>query len=41
MPGLIDTHAHAGHTLTKGLGSDSEAWMMRHHHGRPAARRRA
>ena len=27
MPGLIDTHAHAGHTLTKGLGSDSEAWM--------------
>ncbi|MBZ9769441.1 amidohydrolase family protein [Mesorhizobium sp. CA6] len=27
MPGLIDTHAHAGHTLTKGLGNDSEAWM--------------
>jgi len=27
MPGLVDTHAHAGHTLTKGLGSDSEAWM--------------
>ena len=27
MPGLIDTHAHAGHTLTKGLGSDSEEWM--------------
>ena len=27
MPGLIDTHAHAGHTLTKGLGNDSEEWM--------------
>ena len=27
MPGLIDTHAHAGHMLTKGLGSDSDAWM--------------
>lgn len=27
MPGLIDTHAHAGHMLTKGLGDDSEAWM--------------
>ncbi len=27
MPGLIDTHAHAGHTLTKGLGDVSEAWM--------------
>lgn len=27
MPGLIDTHAHAGHMLTKGLGSDSEEWM--------------
>ncbi|UVC09442.1 amidohydrolase family protein [Rhizobium sp. TH2] len=27
MPGLIDTHAHAGHTLTKGLGDDSEQWM--------------
>ncbi|GAA4160945.1 amidohydrolase family protein [Shinella granuli] len=27
MPGLIDTHAHAGHTLTKGLGGDSEDWM--------------
>jgi 5-methylthioadenosine/S-adenosylhomocysteine deaminase len=27
MPGLIDTHAHAGHTLTKGLGSTSEDWM--------------
>ncbi len=27
MPGLIDTHAHAGHMLTKGLGSDSEDWM--------------
>lgn len=27
MPGLVDTHAHAGHTLTKGLGSDSEQWM--------------
>ncbi|EPE97464.1 amidohydrolase family protein [Rhizobium grahamii] len=27
MPGLIDTHAHAGHTLTKGLGDGSEQWM--------------
>ncbi|MET2831422.1 amidohydrolase family protein [Mesorhizobium shangrilense] len=27
MPGLVDTHAHAGHMLTKGLGDDSEAWM--------------
>lgn len=27
MPGLIDTHAHAGHMLTKGLGNDSEDWM--------------
>ncbi|CAN7545756.1 amidohydrolase family protein [Rhizobium sp. LjRoot254] len=27
MPGLTDTHAHAGHTLTKGLGDDSEQWM--------------
>lgn len=27
MPGLIDTHAHAGHMLTKGLGSESEDWM--------------
>lgn len=27
MPGLIDTHAHAGHMLTKGLGGDSEEWM--------------
>ncbi|WP_411037139.1 amidohydrolase family protein [Shinella sp. BYT-45] len=27
MPGLIDTHAHAGHMLTKGLGSNSEDWM--------------
>lgn len=27
MPGLIDTHAHAGHMLTKGLGGDSEDWM--------------
>lgn len=27
MPGMIDTHAHAGHMLTKGLGSDSEDWM--------------
>jgi 5-methylthioadenosine/S-adenosylhomocysteine deaminase len=27
MPGLIDTHAHAGHMLTKGLGADSEDWM--------------
>ncbi len=27
MPGLVDTHAHAGHTLTKGLGRDSEDWM--------------
>lgn len=27
MPGLIDTHAHAGHMLTKGLGSDTEDWM--------------
>lgn len=28
MPGFIDTHAHAGHTLTKGLGSDSGQWMQ-------------
>ncbi|MFD1329160.1 amidohydrolase family protein [Mycoplana ramosa] len=27
MPGLIDTHAHAGHMLTKGLGSETEDWM--------------
>lgn len=27
VPGFVDAHAHAGHTLTKGLGSDSEAWM--------------
>lgn len=27
MPGLIDTHAHAGHMLTKGLGGNSEDWM--------------
>jgi 5-methylthioadenosine/S-adenosylhomocysteine deaminase len=27
MPGLIDTHAHAGHMLTKGLGDDSARWM--------------
>src|SRR5690606_2167011 len=27
MPGLIDTHAHAGHMLTKGLGGGSEDWM--------------
>lgn len=27
MPGLIDTHAHAGHMLTKGLGEDSDEWM--------------
>lgn len=27
MPGLIDTHAHAGHMLTKGLGSEAEDWM--------------
>ncbi|MGO4622147.1 amidohydrolase family protein [Ensifer sp. 2YAB10] len=27
MPGLIDTHAHAGHMLTKGLGTDTEDWM--------------
>lgn len=27
MPGLIDTHAHAGHTLTKGLGNRSDDWM--------------
>ncbi|OCP03061.1 MULTISPECIES: amidohydrolase family protein [unclassified Ensifer] len=27
MPGLIDTHAHAGHMLTKGLGSEVEDWM--------------
>ncbi|WP_296737641.1 amidohydrolase family protein [Mesorhizobium sp.] len=27
MPGFVDTHAHAGHTLTKGLGSESETWM--------------
>ncbi len=27
MPGLIDTHAHAGHTLTKGLGDGSDQWM--------------
>ncbi|HEV7317872.1 MAG TPA: amidohydrolase family protein [Ensifer sp.] len=27
MPGLIDTHAHAGHTLTKGLGDEVEDWM--------------
>jgi 5-methylthioadenosine/S-adenosylhomocysteine deaminase len=27
MPGLIDTHAHAGHMLTKGLGGDSDDWM--------------
>ncbi len=27
MPGFIDTHAHAGHMLTKGLGTDSEQWM--------------
>lgn len=27
MPGLIDTHAHAGHMLTKGLGGEAEDWM--------------
>ncbi|HEV7309228.1 amidohydrolase family protein [Ensifer sp.] len=27
MPGLIDTHAHAGHMLTKGLGTEAEDWM--------------
>jgi cytosine/adenosine deaminase-related metal-dependent hydrolase len=27
MPGLVDTHAHAGHMLTKGLGGSSEDWM--------------
>lgn len=27
LPGLIDTHAHAGHGLTKGLGTTSGAWM--------------
>lgn len=27
MPGLIDTHAHAGHMLTKGLGTASDDWM--------------
>lgn len=27
MPGFVDTHAHAGHMLTKGLGSDSTEWM--------------
>lgn len=28
MPGFVDTHAHAGHTLTKGLGSASGQWML-------------
>jgi cytosine/adenosine deaminase-related metal-dependent hydrolase len=27
MAGLVDTHAHAGHMLTKGLGSSAEDWM--------------
>lgn len=27
MPGLVDTHAHAGHMLIKGLGTDSDQWM--------------
>ncbi|MBB6486293.1 amidohydrolase family protein [Rhizobium lusitanum] len=27
MPGFVDTHAHAGHMLTKGLGEDSDQWM--------------
>jgi len=27
LPGLIDTHAHAGHGLTKGLGGTSGDWM--------------
>ncbi len=27
LPGLIDTHAHAGHALTKGLGGTSGDWM--------------
>ena len=28
LPGLIDSHAHAGHGLVKNLGgSDSDAWM--------------
>ncbi len=27
LPGLIDTHAHAGHALTKGLGATSGDWM--------------
>lgn len=27
LPGLIDSHGHAGHGLTKGLGSDGDSWM--------------
>ncbi len=27
IPGLIDLHLHAGHGLTKGLGSSAAAWM--------------
>jgi 5-methylthioadenosine/S-adenosylhomocysteine deaminase len=27
LPGLIDTHAHAGHALTKSLGADAAEWM--------------
>lgn len=27
LPGLVDAHAHAGHGLTKGLGSASGEWM--------------
>ena len=27
MPGLIDCHGHAGHSLTKNLGAGSEGWV--------------
>jgi 5-methylthioadenosine/S-adenosylhomocysteine deaminase len=27
LPGLVDTHAHAGHALTKSLGASASEWM--------------
>ena len=27
MPGLVDAHAHAGHALTKSLGTSAREWM--------------
>ena len=32
MPGLVDTHAHAGHALVSTVVKDTVFWMDVHNH---------